>query len=237
MKKDKKNDAQEEVADLTALQDENRGLFEQLTHKNEDYMVKLNKRLEDADFSDDRRTVLFNDMLKTLVSEQSAGRTARQIYGTVTERYLEMVDGPRPDTKETTGERSEDWKLYVDGGLMLGGMFALVTGLSALFSKSGTASGMGILTLILNFIIGGFVVLAITKNAPIKGQKGSTLRYFLVSVVGMLIWVAVMTLSMLFIPPVINPILPPIANVVIGILAFAGKWYFKRKFNVKGTLF
>ena len=231
---------EEDIRDIEQIEEENAVLFTKLTKKNEDYMIKLSKRLSDESFPGEKQTRIFNEMLKELVSGQAAGRTARQIYGPVTNQYLEITDGRSPADKGNSpevGERSEDWKLYVDGALMLGGMFALVTGLSGLLSKQNATGSMGVLTLILNFIIGGFVVVAITKNVPVKGQKGGLLRYSLVSIVAMLIWIAAMTVSMALIPQGINPILSPIANVIIGAVAFGGKIYFKRKFNVKGTLF
>jgi len=70
----------------------------------------------------------------------------------------------------------------LDGGLLMGAMFALITGLSA-FIGSGQGSEMGIITMILNFIIGGFVILLISKNVPDKNKdkKISTFRYILIS--------------------------------------------------------
>lgn len=232
----KVNAEQQRVNNLVALKEENTTLFAQLTNKNEEYMVKLDKRLKEVNYPDDDRTRVLNEMLTTIVPQQASGVTARKLYGTVTERSVEIVEGPQ-QAVDGKVERSEDWKLYVDGALMLGGMFALITGLSALFGNGANSTGMGIITLLLNFIVGGFVILAITKNAPAQGVKGSLLRYILVSVVAMFGWIIVMTGSMAIIPTSINIVLPGIVNLIIGALAFAGKWYFKRKYHVKGTLF
>lgn len=235
-KQDTVNNEQEEVQTLTDLREENTQLFSQLTNKNADYMAKLDKRLKEVNYPEDDRTRIFNDMLKNIAEQQGSGVTARRLYGTVTERAYNIVEGPQ-QTQTVEGERSEDWKLYVDGALMLGGMFALITGLSAVIGSENTATGMGLITLILNFLVGGAVVLAITKNAPVRGVKGGLLRYILVSVVAMFAWIIVMTGSMALIPPSINIMLPGIVNLIIGAAAFLGKWYFKRKYNVKGTLF
>ncbi|MFL2101213.1 DUF1129 domain-containing protein [Desemzia sp. FAM 23991] len=233
---EKKVNAEQAVDNLVALKEENTTLYAQLTNKNEDYMAKLDKRLIEANYPDDDKTRVFNDMLKNIISQQASGITARKLYGTVTERSIEIVEGPQ-QAVDGKAERSEDWKLYVDGALMLGGMFALITGLSALLGDGANSTGMGIITLLLNFIVGGFVILAITKNAPTQGVKGSLLRYILVSVVAMFAWIIVMTGSMALLPTSINVVLPGIVNLIIGALAFAGKWYFKRKYHVKGTLF
>lgn len=239
MKKNNKRTAtteQEQIQTLTAQREENTELFSQLTSKNADYMAKLDKRLKEVNYPEDDRTRVFNEMLKNLVEQQSTGVTARKIYGTVTERSIEIVEGPQ-EAQTGQPERSEDWKIYVDGSLMLGGMFALITGLSAVIGSANDSTGMGLITLLLNFLVGGAVILAITKNAPIQGVKGSLIRYILVSIVAMFAWIVVMTGSMALIPPSINFMMPGIANLIIGALAFLGKWYFKRKYNVKGTLF
>lgn len=235
-KKEEVSIEQEQVQTLTAQREENTQLFNQLTHKNADYMAKLDKRLKEVNHPEDDRTRVFNEMLKNIVEKQSAGVTARKLYGTVTERSIEIVEGPQ-QTPTGQVERSEDWKLYVDGSLMLGGMFALITGLSAVIGSGDESTGMGLITLILNFLIGGAVILAITKNAPVQGVKGSLWRYILVSIVAMFAWIIIMTGSMALIPPSINVMMPGIANLIIGVVAFLAKWYFKRKYNVKGTLF
>ena len=58
--------------------------------------------------------------------------TARQLFGTVTERVQSIVAGPvkDPDAK------SPDWQIAVDGGLLVGGLFALVTGVMLMLNPS-----------------------------------------------------------------------------------------------------
>ena len=63
-------------------------------------------------------------MLPEIVEKQKAGVTARQLFGTVTERVQSIVAGPTKDPDA----KSPDWQIAVDGGLLVGGLFALVTG-------------------------------------------------------------------------------------------------------------
>ncbi|WP_277631285.1 DUF1129 domain-containing protein [Atopococcus tabaci] len=229
------NNQHDTVDVLQQKQAENKELFDRLTNKNRDYMVKLNRRLEDADMPAEQRTEIFNDMLKTLVEQQGLGITARQLYGTVPDQARSILESPT-QTEEGTVERSESWKLYLDGALLLGGMFALISGLSYLFGNENPENQMGLITLIFNFLVGGAVVLAITKNAPVPGRKGGMLRYILVSIVAMLAWILLMTFATVIIPPSINIPLPGWLTLLIGAAAFAAKFYFKRKLNIKGTL-
>ena len=67
--------------------------------------------------------------------------TARQLFGTVTERVQSIVAGPvkDPDAK------SPDWQIAVDGGLLVGGLFALVTGVMLMLNPSADTQPMGTL--------------------------------------------------------------------------------------------
>ncbi|SEK73148.1 Uncharacterized membrane-anchored protein [Carnobacterium iners] len=224
----------ENTNEQITAQEENKELFGQLTKRNEQYMMSLDKALIAGNISEEKRVIIYNEMLKNLINGQKSGQTARQIYGTVTERTNDLLASP----KDNDTGRSEDWKIMLDGGLLMGAMFALITGISA-FIGSGQGSEMGIITMILNFIIGGFVILLISKNLPNKnkGKKGNTLRYILVSTSGMLGWMFIMTASMALLPSSINILMSAGVNIAIGVTAFAAKMYFKRKLNIRGGLF
>lgn len=224
----------ENTNEQVAVQEENKELFKQLTKRNDQYMMSLDKALIAANISEEKRVAIYNEMLKNLIKGQKSGQTARQLYGTVTERTSVLLASP----KENETGRSEDWKIMLDGGLLMGAMFALITGLSGFIGK-GQGSEMGIITMILNFILGGFVILLISKNMPDKNKnkKGNTLRYILVSTAGMLGWMFVMTASMALLPSSINILMSAGVNIAIGVTAFAAKMYFKRKLNIHGGLF
>ena len=225
---------QENTNEQMIKKEENETLFQQLTKRNDQYMMSLDKALIAANISEERRVEIYNEMLKNLIEGQKSGQTARQLYGTVTERTNILLSAP----KESETGRSEDWKIVLDGGLMMGAMFAFITGISG-FIGSGQGSEMGIITMILNFIIGGFAILLISKNVPdkTKPKKGSMLRYILVSSAGMIGWMVLMTASMTFIPSSINILMPAGVNIAIGVAAFAAKMYFKRTLNIRGGLF
>ncbi|MER2063280.1 MAG: DUF1129 family protein, partial [Alkalibacterium sp.] len=190
----KKNNAneQESQVDYAAKEKENAALFDQLTNKNQEYMIKLNRRLDDANMSEERKTIIFNDMLKNIVAEQANHVTARTIYGTVTDQARYLIEGKR-GVLEKPVERSESWKLWLDGALLLGGMFAVITGIS--YFTGNEEAGLGLMTLILNFILGGFAVMIITKYAPAPGVKGGFLKYVLATTLTMVVWIVLMALG------------------------------------------
>jgi len=231
----KKNNANEQntAVDYAAKEKENAALFDQLTNKNQEYMIKLNRRLDDANMSEERKTIIFNDMLKNIVAEQANHVTARTIYGTVTDQARYLIEGKR-GVVEKPVERSEAWKLWLDGALLLGGMFAVITGIS--YFTGNEEAGLGLMTLILNFILGGFAVMIITKYAPRPGVKGGFLKYVLATTLTMVVWIMLMAFGTALIPPALNPVIPGPYTLAIGLLAFLAKWYLKKKLDIKGTL-
>ncbi|CRH21269.1 conserved exported hypothetical protein [Carnobacterium maltaromaticum] len=75
------------------------------------------------------------------------------------------------------------------------------------------------------------IVMAATR------KKGGIFRYILVVGAAMMAWLLIMTFSMAFLPASINIILPPIGYLIVAAVAFAGKMYFKKTFNVRGGIF
>jgi uncharacterized membrane-anchored protein len=220
---------------IKTKKEENSELFKKLTKRNEQYMMSLNKALVERNVSEAKKEEVFNDMLHNLVERQKSGETARQLYGTVTECANQLVAKPEPSQEGP----SENWKIALDGGLMIGGLFSLITGLSGLFNNVEGSSTLGIITTLLNFIVGGLVILWISKNMPDRKnpKKGGMFRYILISTIGMLSLMVVMTGSMMVVPSFINIPLNAVGNIIVGILAFVAKYFAKRKLNIRGGLF
>lgn len=226
-----------QIDELEAKQKENEALFEQLTNKNSEYMIKLNRKLDETDITEEQKVNIFNDMLKNIVEQQANHITARRMYGTVTDQARYLTENPE-QKKEEEGERSESWKLYLDGGLLLGGMFAIIAGIP--YFTGNEEAGLDLMTLILNFLLGGFAMTVITKYAPVPGQKGGFLKYIGATTVAMLAWISLMMLGAYaaenILPAAINPHVPGLYTLILGVLAIGAKWYLKRELNIKGTL-
>lgn len=226
------------LTDMQQKQDENTKLFELLTNKNKEYMIKLNRALE-GETSASHRTELFNDMLPEIIDQQAKGVTARQLYGTVTEKAQMLVGHSQPASSSAADpiERSEDWKLFIDSALMLGGLFAVVQGISGFFDvKSAQGGAMGLVSLILNFLIGGVVGVLMTKYAPRKGDENGFGKYLFVSTAAMLVWVVIMMAVVLILPPSVNVLLPAGVIFAVGLVSLVAKFVVKKVLNIKGTL-
>ena len=222
---------------LEQTKNENSVLWSELTKRNEQYMIGLDRALTQANYDEESKHTLYNKMMKELVTNQKSGTTARQLYGTVSECAENVL---QRQEATVSSERSPDWLIALDGGLLLGAIFALISGTSLLTAGENTQPGMGIISLILNFIAGGLSMLIVSKyqpdvNAP-KGKKGY-FKYIGVLILSMVFWMLSMTATMVLVPSAINISLPATAYLIIGALRFALRVYLKKKFNITGGVF
>lgn len=215
--------------------------FNQLTKRSKQFMIDIDKSLTLAEMNPQAKTLVYTEMVETLISGQQSGQTARQLYGTPTETANIILEQEIRVQEEAN--QSPDWQIALDGGLMLGSIFTLITGVAAyLGSREGAQPAflMGIVTLIVNYLAAGYSMLRTAKvlpdpDAP-KGEKGYG-KYFLVSTLTMILWVAAVMLTQILLPSAINPLLPPIAYIIIAVLTFGARYLVKRQYNIKGGLF
>lgn len=212
---------------------ENSTMYKQLTNKNEQYMFQLNARLEQLDYDPKKKEYVFNQMLKEIIAGQASSITARKIYGTVTEQ-ADNILGKNVNMDGTTSQSTTSL-LYLDGALLMGGLFNLINGFSAIRSNAVEAQ-VGIIQVLLNFLLGGVAVLLLTKYAPEPGQTKGLLKYGLATVVVVVAWVVGMAAILTLLRP-LNIYMPGELVIGIGIAGLVAKWYFKKKFNIQGTLF
>ena len=125
---------------------ENRALEQELTKKNQQYIFDLKKSLAAANLSEEEKAVALHDMLPLLVQEQKTGRTARQLFGTVSERTEAILNKPE-EVKET-----KPVFMWLDNALLILGVFGLMLGTMGLFFRN-SVEVYGLITL---FLMAGF---------------------------------------------------------------------------------
>lgn len=214
--------------------------FYRLTKRNQQFMVSLDKHLTTSGMSDNLKQPIYAEMTDTLLEGQLTGQTARQLYGTPTETAEVIFKQNFKDESVVT--KSPDWQIALDGGLILGSIFTFISGISAITNQDQpeTLLTMGLITLIINYVLGGFAMLATSKvmpdmNAP-KGKKGY-FKYFGVSSLAMIVWVFAITMSAALLPSAINPTFPAEAYLVIGAATFGIRFLVKKKLNIVGGIF
>lgn len=210
--------------------------FEALTKRNQQFLVDLERHLSPIR-EESEREVLYNEVSQNLLDGQSSGQTARQLYGTPTE-MIETLNKIEIEKAEEEAKGPE-WLNYMDGALLLGSIFVFITGISMMNPKNNSVE-MGIITVFVNYLAAYIASYAIVKYLPNpdapKGEKGYG-KYIFSSILGMLSWYLLITISQTILPVSINPTLSYEYYVIIGIATFALRYYLRRKFKITKSIF
>lgn len=236
LKKSHTSQPKEATLSLEECLKANEKLKGQLTHKNDQYIRQVDKQLIEEGWTEEQRIRHFFVILPAMVKAQGEGVPARRLLGAPHAYVHELLHGDPKKAAQPT--LSPDWQIAVDGGLLLGGLFALVSGTTSFFSPN-QAQPMGLLTLLVNFLAGGLMMVLLSKNmpnfnAPKKGR--GIARYLIVSGLLATLWVGLISLSQTGVPAAFNPKLPAIGYWLVAIAAFGGKYLFKKHYHVRGTV-
>lgn len=217
-----------------------RSEFNRLTAKNKQFMMSVDKQLSSQLHYEVQERV-YAEMVETLIGGQASSQTARQIYGTPTETVQLILEQEFPDPSTQPIEKSPDWQIAVDGGLVLGSLFTFITGLSMMNAEEGAATAfMGLTTLIINYLVAGVAMLITSKVMPdLDAPKGERKlwRYFGVSILAMFGWFLIVSMSAVLLPSVLNPTFTPMTYMIIAAITFGARFLFKRHFKVQGGVF
>ena len=227
-----KDTGKKEPKTIDEIKAENEVLYTQLTNKNQNYMFQLNSQLETLDYDETKKAHVFNKMYDEIIAAQASSITARKIYGTVSDQ-ADNILGKKVNVNGEDGEKSSDKLIYLDGALLMGGFFNVIYGFSAMRSMD---AQVGIIQVILNFVLGGVAIMLLTRFVPKPGQKKGLLKYAGATMVVIVSWTLLMAMLVTVLDP-INLIIPGALVLIIGLAGIAAKWYFKKKFDIKGTLF
>lgn len=215
-------------------------VFNKMTKRNQQFMIALDKNLIAANLTESVRRDVYTELCETLVEGQHTGQTARQLYGTPTECAQTILKQQFP-TKETGG-RSSDLHLAIDGGLVLGSLYTLLTAFMLMRGKntSNHPITLGVITLIINYIMAGIAMMYTSRNMPnldAPDRSKGYLKYFAISIATMGLWIFAVSASQMFLPKSINVVLPTMAYLFIGAITFALHFYLKKAWNIRGGVF
>ncbi|WP_048627455.1 DUF1129 family protein [Listeria ivanovii] len=199
-----------------------------LTKRNLQYVMEVEKHLRGTHYGKEQREIIIYEMCEKILAEQKKGITARKLFNLTPTEYVVSLDVKAAPVEQNT----DKWWLVLDGGLLVLGAMMLISGISAFFQKD--AQTLGIIVLLITAVVGGFAMLILRKYASNMraGQKGGTIKYLLVAVGVIAVWMFVMTIVQVTIPPNINVALSPIVNTVGGAIIIALRFYVKKKKNI-----
>lgn len=172
-------------------------------------------------------------MYQEIIAAQESSLTARRVYGTVSEQ-VDNILGNKVAVGEDNTERSPDKLIYLDGALLMGGLFNILYGFSA-FRAEEAGMQIGLVQVLLNFFLGGLAVMLLTRFVPKAGETKGLLKYALATLVIVVGWVMLTTAIIIILEP-IDVGLPGLLVMVIGGLSLLAKWYIKKKLDIRGTI-
>jgi uncharacterized membrane-anchored protein len=224
-----------EAETLREIVSKNRELEQKLTKRNEQYIFDLKKSLVAANLSEEAQTLALHEILPQLVDGQKSGITARQLFGTVSERTEAILNKPEELPESTP------FLMWLDNALLLFGVMSIMFSIMMLWSK-GKTQPMGILTLVLASMFGGYVfylmykyVYQYDRPGMDKSKRPGWLKTGLILVASMFLWIVVFAgTSML--PTVINPVFDPIIVIILGGVAIGVRHLLKKKYNMRSSL-
>ncbi|WP_412989462.1 DUF1129 domain-containing protein [Pediococcus siamensis] len=205
------------------------------TKRNEDFMYRLTKELNaNSKLTDEKKEEALQDTKLRLLEGQLKGETAKQIYGTPTDRVKEIIEGPKKAPVET-----KYWMKALDNGMVFFMIFALMFGIMLLVQPKSIATEpgpAGITAMLAISIIGGACAPFLTDRlqpTSSKKERRSIWRTIGMATGMVLVWmVAYMAFSAL--PQSLNPVLPFEVYFAIAAVLFVFRLWFKRRYHVTG---
>ncbi|NYS48743.1 DUF1129 family protein [Streptococcus danieliae] len=212
--------------------------FEHLTKKNQQYVRTVQKLLEQAGKSPKEIEILLANILPDIEEKQDRGFTARALYGTPTQWVRNQLSEASAESSDSTAANDSPWLMWLESTLFLLAFVGLGIGLINQFIPGSTSYGL--LTLISMTTGGGAVFYALYHfvyryyEPQYEGERPNARRGFLFVGLTLLAWIALITISESILAG-INPPLPSMVLILIGIAAFALRWWLMRTYKIKNA--
>ncbi len=208
--------------------------LQQLTKKNQEFVhIATNQLIKDGK-SDEEIKGLLEEILPAILENQKKGITARTLFGAPSE-WAASKTLVATDSDELP-ENDNPWLMWLDSSLLIIAILGVVNGIMNML-RQGTQYG------ILSFLIIGFGVGAgiymmyyyVYRHMEDGKNRPKIWKAILLLLAATLAWSAIFFLASL-IPASINPVLPPLATIVIGALAFGIRYLLKKKYNIRNAM-
>ncbi|AMV60423.1 Integral membrane protein [Pediococcus damnosus] len=204
------------------------------TKRNEDFMFRLKRELKTSKLSDEKKNEALLETESRLLEGQLKGETAKQIYGTPTDRVKGIIAGPKKAPVET-----KYWMKVLDNSMVFLMIFSLMFGIMMIAQPKSIAEQpgpAGITAMVAISLIGGACAPFLTDRLQptSKTKERSSIWKTIAMATGMiLVWmVAYMAFSSL--PAAVNPVLPYEVYLAMAVALFFVRMWFKRRYHLTG---
>ncbi|NVY96667.1 DUF1129 domain-containing protein [Lactobacillus sp. DCY120] len=227
--------AEQEEVQAAIAAEEPAQLRARLSNKNEDYVFKLQKSLQENGKTAAQAQTLVEQLLTEIVQNQIKGIPARQLYGPVNQKVADLLEQKQRQAKN---RRPEFWQMCVDNGLLFAALFGAMYGIIGFTTKNPSRNNQsGIFTIILLALLWGILITWFTTKMQVARKDREPIwKIALVLIVGLLLMYAILGITMI-IPAAFNPILPPIWYLVLAVIFYGGRWLFRRYYHIRYNSF
>jgi len=212
-------------------------LRKKLSNKNQDYVLRLEKFLtEDQNYTMDQVKPAIDQILPEIIVAQRKGIPASSLYQKAPKEKAIEIANPQKEAP-----KNKFWMHAVDNGLLYFVIFAGFFGVVQLFNinskQQNGVQQMGILTVASVTIL--FGILMAYYNDLVTREKSKRppmwkvvlIGIFLVGIV--MVWITFTSMPFL---RVINPVLNPWVYIVLAVIAFFVRRWFRQKYHVVDPL-
>ncbi|MGT2910302.1 DUF1129 domain-containing protein [Streptococcus cameli] len=206
----------------------------ELTKKNQEFIHIATTTLINNGKSDAEIKALLEDILPTILENQKKGITARGAFGAPSE-WANKISNPEPK-EQIVEENDNPWLMWLDASLLIMALLGFVNGVMNLFNQG---TPYGILTfLVISFGVGAGIYLMyhfVYRHMGDSQKRPKTWKAILLLLLATSIWSIIFFLATM-IPVAINPILPPLAMLLLAAAAFGVRYYLKKKYNIRNAM-
>ncbi|GAO99980.1 DUF1129 family protein [Fructobacillus ficulneus] len=193
----------------------------QLSKKNQDFIFRFNKALNENDkLNDEQKAAAIDEVTTKLAAGQKTGQTAAQLYGSpvaLVQKYANPTRLAKKFHEYSFGFLATDTALVLI--MFLAGFFAITMSIGKSSSES---EGIGLTSIILLAFWGGAIyTMAMRRLVPGPANQNGKKQMptWLMLIIVALLWVCGFT-AFIFVPAAVNPILPTFGYVVVFALAW-----------------
>ena len=204
-----------------------------LSKKNQEFIRIATHQLIKDGKTDEEIKVLLEEIIPTILENQSKGITARGFYGAPTVWAANFSEAKQKEA-QTIKENTNPYLMIMDAFLFVFSLFAILNSSVNLFSKN--PSNYGIVTIVLGSAVGALVFYGMyyfIYRFYYTDQDQSQKPPFSAATI---LWAVVLYGTTFLLPAVLNPKLPNLFILVFGGGTLALRFYLKKKFNIRSAL-
>lgn len=211
-------------------------LRKKLSNKNSDYVFRLEKAmLNSENVAMDQVEPAIDSILPEIIIAQRKGMPASTLYQkSPTEKAKELA---HPKAKPT---KTKFWMQVVDNLLLYLTFFLGMFGVVQLFmpkNKASQSGEMGIVTLLSVAILFG-VLMAYYNNLLARNKEDRPPMWKMIGIAVIVLIVIFLWITLTSLPAFrpFNPVINPWVEIVLAVIAFVGRRFFKQKYHVVDPL-